>query len=185
MRKLLPILLLLALAAHSQSKPEPLDGPNRIFHDDLLDHLHGHWKITGITMGQPREMELNAEWVLNHQFLLVHERDATAVPGKLPYEAQIFIGYDNTSDRYVIHWLDIFGGRVSETLGYGSRTGNSIKFNFEYPDGPFHNTFTWNPEDQSWHFFLEQKDEKGKWKMFADQKATQLSSDQKAPAAKE
>jgi hypothetical protein len=75
----------------------------------------------------------------------------------LAYEAHIYIGYDNASDRYVIHWIDIFGGRFSEILGYGTRSGNSIKFVFEYPDGPFHNTFTWNSGDNSWRFFLEQK----------------------------
>lgn len=119
-------------------------------------------------------MEITAEWVLNHQFLSVIEKDATATPAKLAYEAHIYIGYDNTSERYVIHWLDIFGGRVSETLGYGTRDGNSIKFNFEYPDGPFHNTFFWNPPENSWRFLLEQKDTAGKWKTFADQTARKI-----------
>jgi hypothetical protein len=27
---------------------------------------------------------------------------------------------------------------------FEQRSGNSIKFVFEYPDGPFHNTFTWD-----------------------------------------
>jgi hypothetical protein len=30
------------------------------------------------------------------------------------YEAMVFIGYDNTSERYVAHWIDIFGGRFSK-----------------------------------------------------------------------
>ncbi|HET7871218.1 MAG TPA: DUF1579 family protein [Terriglobales bacterium] len=161
-------LLAVALTALSQTKPEPLDGPNRPFHDDLLDNLQGKWKVTGTTMGKPREMELTSEWVLNHQFLLVHEKDAATVEGKPPYDAHIYIGYDNTSERYVLHWLDVFGGRVDETLGYGTRAGNSIKFIFEYPDGPFHNTFTWNPETKTWRFLLEQKNAAGKWTVFAD-----------------
>lgn len=84
------------------------------------------------------------------------------------YEAMVFIGYDNTSERYVAHWIDVFGGRFSESLGYGTRAGNSIKFVFEYPDGPFHNTFTWNPETKMWVSLLEQKDTTGKWKVFAE-----------------
>ena len=166
--------LLLALAATSQTKPEPLDGVNRPFHDNLLDHLQGRWKIAGVIVGQKREMDLTAEWVLNHQFLFLVEKDAATGAGKQGYEAHIYIGYDNASDRYVIHWIDIFGGRFSETLGYGTRAGNSIKFVFEYPDGPFHNTFTWNLGEQSWHFFLEQKSSDGKWKTFADQTATKV-----------
>jgi hypothetical protein len=163
---------MLALAALPQTKPEPLDGVNRPFHDDLLDHHAGRGKIAGVNVGRQREMDLTAEWVLNHQFLFLEEKDATTVTGKPGYEAHIYIGYDNASDRYVIHWIDIFGGRFSETLGYGLRSGNSIKFVFEYPDGPFHNTFTWIPEDKAWHFLLEQKNAQGKWTIFADQNAT-------------
>jgi hypothetical protein len=33
------------------------------------------------------------------------------------------------------------GGRFSETLGYGTRDGNAIRFVFEYPDGPFRTTY--------------------------------------------
>jgi len=171
MTNLFALLLTFCLTAFPQSKLEPLDGVNRPFHDDVLDHLEGRWKISGVILKQPREMSLTAEWVLNHQFLFLDEKDANTSAGKPGYEAHIYIGYDNASERYVIHWIDIFGGRFSETLGYGSRAGNSIRFNFEYPDGPFHNTFTWSPQDQSWHFFLEQKGEEGKWKTFADQKA--------------
>lgn len=164
--------LLLSLAAISQTKPEPLDGVNRPFHDDLLDHLQGQWKINGVIVGQKREMNLTAEWVLNHQFLFLVEKDASVSANKPGYEAHVYIGYDNASERYVIHWIDIFGGRFSETLGYGTRLGDSIKFVFEYPDGPLHNTFTWNPGDNSWRFLLEQKIAEGKWKIFADQSAS-------------
>jgi hypothetical protein len=76
------VCLLLTLAAIPQSKPEPLDGVNRPFHDGLLDHLEGHWKITGIIVGQKREMDLTAEWVLNHQFLFLDEKDATVIAGR-------------------------------------------------------------------------------------------------------
>jgi hypothetical protein len=174
MKRLLLVLLALTAGAVPQTKPEPLDGPNKIFHDELLDNLQGRWKVTGTIRSQPREMELSAEWVLNHQFLLVRQRDANATEGKLAYEAQIYVGYDNASERYVVHWIDIFGGRTSETLGYGRRSGNGIKFVFEYPDGPFHNTFTWNAEAKTWHFLLEQKNAEGKWTVFADQTASKV-----------
>jgi hypothetical protein len=32
----------------------------------------------------------------------------------------------------------------------------------------FHNTFTWNPELKRWVFLMEQKDQTGKWKVFAE-----------------
>ena len=95
MKRLLFLLLSLTIAALPQTKPEPLDGPARIFHDALLDNLRGKWKVTGTIMGRPREMELIAEWVLNHQFLLVREKDAASIEGKQLYEALIYIGYGN------------------------------------------------------------------------------------------
>jgi hypothetical protein len=144
---------------------EPLDGRNRIFRDELLDNLVGDWKLTRKMRGQSVENSVKAEWTLNHQFLLVHMKDLSTPSN---YEAMVFIGYDNSSERYVAHWIDVFGGRFSETLGYGARTGNAIKFVFEYPDGPFHNTFTWHPESKSWIFLMEQKDQTGNWKVFAE-----------------
>ncbi len=161
-----------AAAQNPPARPEPLDGPARIFKDELLDHLQGRWRLGGVVMGKPREMDLSAQWVLNHQFLEIYERDASAAEGKPPYEALVHVGYDNASERYVVHWLDVFGGRWSETLGYGTRAGDSIRFVFEYPDGPFRNTFTWNPKAGTWRFLLEQKDAAGKWTTFADQTAT-------------
>lgn len=153
-----------APAAHPQT-PAPLDGRDQIFHDELLDNLAGDWKLTRKMRGQTVENSVRAEWVLNHQFLLVHMQDDSRPPR---YEAMVFIGYDNGSERYVAHWIDVFGGRFSETLGYGQRSTNTIKFVFEYPDGPFHNTFTWLPETKSWIFLMEQKDPAGKWKVFAE-----------------
>jgi hypothetical protein len=114
--------------------------------------------------GRTAENTLKAEWVLQHQFLRIHMKDVATPPS---YEAMVFIGYDNASERYVAHWIDVFGGRFSETLGYGARDGNRIKFVFEYPDGPFHNTFTWDAEAKTWTFLMEQKDQTGKWKEFA------------------
>ena len=174
----LALLLILScsMIAPAQTKPEPLDGPTKIFHDELLDHLQGKWKVTGTIAGHPAEMEITAEWVLNHQFLHVHEKGLSTGAGRPEYEADVYLGYDNTSDRYVAHWIDIYGGRFSETLGYGMRSGNTVKFNFVYPDGPFHNSFTWDAAGKSWHFFLEQKNTAGKWTTFADQTATRADN---------
>lgn len=153
--------------ANSVYAQEPLDGPNRPFKDELLENLVGDWKLTRQIRGQTVQNTVNVEWVLNHQFLRLHMKDV-ATPAQ--YEAMVFVGYDNASDRYVVHWIDIFGGRFSETLGYGKREGNSIKFVFEYPDGPFYNTFTWNAADKSWTFLAEHKNKEGKWTTFASDK---------------
>ncbi len=153
--------------------------PNRPFQDTLLDKLIGKWKVTGKIAGRKIKHSCHAEWVLNHQFLKVHFLDISNEsprPGKkssrehAPYEATVFIGYDNLSERYGAHWSDIFGGRFAETLGFGTRRGrNSMLFVFEYPSGPLHNGFTWNPGKRGWTILIEQKDDRGKWTLFASE----------------
>jgi hypothetical protein len=104
-------------------------------------------------------------WVLNHQFLQVHEKDLATAPA---YEAGVMVGYDNLSERYVAHWLDVFGGRFSETLGYGTRSGDQIEFVFEYPDGPLRTIFRWVPDKKQWQWHMRTKDNSGKWVEFSN-----------------
>jgi Protein of unknown function (DUF1579) len=113
--------------------------------DSLLDHLVGQWRVERTMRGRTTGNAVQAEWVLNHQFLLLHYQDSPRAAAPSGYEAMVFIGYDNASERYVAHWIDVFGGRFSETLGYGTRDGNAIRIVFEYPDGPFYNTYTFDP----------------------------------------
>jgi hypothetical protein len=157
-----------------------IDGPNHPFSDSLLDGLVGRWNVTGKIAGQSIRHFCEAEWVLYHQFLRVHFIDVEPRRPKdqrdkkerqhAPYEAIVFVGYDFMSERYVIHWLDIFGGRFSENLGFGKRENDEpIKFVFEYRSGPLHNTFTRNADKDGWSVFIEQKDEKGKLTVFASE----------------
>jgi hypothetical protein len=146
-----------------------VDGPKHVFQDALLDNLKGAWKLSGKIMGRVADHTVEAEWVLNHQFLRIEERDNTPATGaSVPYEAMIMIGYDNASERYVAHWTDVYGGRFSETLGYGTRAENEIRFLFEYPDGPFHTTFRWKPDEKQWEWLMQTKNKTGHWVDFAD-----------------
>jgi hypothetical protein len=141
------------------------------WHDSFADHLTGKWKVEGKVMGHDAHHEVDGEWVLDHQFIRLHERTAVSAPAsESKYEAIWFLGYDAVSGHYVLHLLDVFGGRYSETLGYGVRSGNEIRFVFEYPDGPFHTTFRWLPETATWEWLMEQQDKGGKWTPFADLK---------------
>ena len=127
------------------------DGPAHPFQDSLVAQLAGEWSMTGELRGQPQHYTLKAEWVLNHQFLRFTEKTSAQAPaGEHPYDSVWYLGYDTISDRYVLHLMDTFGGRFSETLGFGTRDGNQIKFVFEYPDGPFHTTYVWNSKENTW-----------------------------------
>jgi len=51
--------------------------------------------------------------------------------------------------------------------GTGSVTDNSIQFTIPYKGGPFRDTFTYNPETNTWLFVLETSQPDGTWKHFA------------------
>jgi len=161
----LPFVLVLGLVSASLAQA-PAE-----WRDELVEHLAGSWNMGGQVIGHDAHHEVQAEWVLNHQFLRIHEKTASDAPAaEHKYEAIWFLGYDSISERYVLHLFDVFGTRFSETLGYGTRDGNAIRFVFEYPDGPFHTTFRWSPEKDSWEWLMEQKDKDARWTNFADLK---------------
>lgn len=133
--------------------------------------------MSGTVLGKPAHHHVQADWVLNHQFLRIHEQtDASAPNDEHPYEADWYLGCDDVSERYVLHLLDVFGGRFSETLGYGTRDRHELRFVFEYPDGPFHTTFRWDPRQGSWEWLMEQMNKAGKWTQFANLKLTKVEN---------
>jgi hypothetical protein len=140
-----------------------VDGPKARFEDDLISNLEGAWNLHRKIRGTEVENSVNASWVLNHQFLYLHMKDVNEPP---VYEAIVLIGFIHSSGRYVAHWTDTFGGKFS-AIGTGERRGNSIEFRFEYPDGPFFNTFSWSPEAQQWTFRGESQDASGQRRLFA------------------
>ncbi len=143
--------------------------------DDLAGHLAGSWKLEGAVMGNSAHHDVRADWVLNRQFLRIEEKTSANAPAaERRYDSIWYLGYDAVSERYVLHLMDTFGARFSETLGYGTRDGNRIQFVFEYPDGPFHNTYRWNSAEGSWQWLMEQKDKDGKWVPFANLKLTKV-----------
>ena len=166
---------LLAALSVSQEQPPPLDGPKVAFADQLLNNMVGNWKVAGTIRGHNVVQTVEADWVLNHQFLRVHEKGTDPTSAGPAYEAIVMIGYDHASDRYVAHWMDNGGGRYSETLGYGLRSGDEIMFVFEYPDGPFHTTFLWLPEKKQWQWLMKSKDNRGQWTDFANLTLTSVA----------
>ena len=83
----------------------------------------------------------------------------------------VFIGYDTNQERYICHWIDVFGGEFSGLAeGNLDRGGHAIEFTFKNPDGKFTNRFTFDPESQSWTSLMRQE-ARGEWKLFAEDKS--------------
>jgi hypothetical protein len=160
--------LLLAACAHVPSAPEtngaPADGPNQRFDDELIERLVGEWTLVRSIRGKQEENRVKAEWVLHHQFLQLHMRDAADPP---KYEALVLIGAGQADKPYVAHWCDTWGGPFSADA-FGKRAGNSIEFEFHYPEGPFFNTFTWDPARQGWTFLMQNGKADGTRTLFAE-----------------
>jgi hypothetical protein len=69
--------------------------------DPLLDRLAGNWILQGTIAGHETTHDIESEWVLNHEYLRIHEasreKNAQGQPG---YEAIIFIEWNESSKEY-------------------------------------------------------------------------------------
>lgn len=108
-RAIVASLILFASLSLARAQETPaLDGPQATFQDELLDKMAGNWTLSGQIAGRSAQHSIEAKWTLNHQFLQIHEIDKNPTKGPPGYEAFAFIGYDHLSERYLIHWIDIF-----------------------------------------------------------------------------
>jgi hypothetical protein len=138
--------------------------------DPLLDKLVGRWRVEGTIHGKPIDQRLDASWVLAHRFVRLHFTTASGPPASVgvPYEAEMFIGWDDKQKRYVAHWLDVFGGPYSEPVGHGAKmTPDAFVIEFPYPEGTFRDTFTWSRG--TWSLLIEAQDG-SRWTTFANEK---------------
>lgn len=142
-----------ALAGSALGQPAPLDDP-------LLERLAGAWVLRGTIAGRETTHDVVAEWVLEHQYLQIHEvsleRDGK---GRPQYEAIVLIGWDAVSREYQCLWLDSTGGGglAAQAIARGKRAGDTIPFLFRGPDGAvsFDNTFSYERATDSWAWRMD------------------------------
>lgn len=138
--------------------------------DPLLDHLIGKWVLRGTIDGKETTHDLAAEWVLDHEYVRLHEvsreKDAR---GQAAYEAIVFIGWDESSSQYACLWLDSTGGGglSDPTIGRAKRGGDEIAFLFKTKAGNvFHTTFAYSRSTDTWRWLMD-GEESGKLQPFA------------------
>jgi quercetin dioxygenase-like cupin family protein len=143
--------LVVSLSAVAQEPPRP--GPS-------LDSLVGSWVLTGTIRGAPTTHDVTAEWVLNREYLRIHEvsREKNAAGGPA-YEAIILVGWDPQSGEYQCLWLDTTGGSgLSSPSGIarGRPAGDSIPFVWMDAGGPsLHNTFVYSRGSGTWRWDID------------------------------
>jgi len=140
----------------------------------LLDHLAGHWVLRGTIAGKPTTHDVDAEWVIQHQYLRLHEVSQEQNANRQPqYEAMIFIGWNQTPKTYTCVWLDVYGGASIASLGIAEPSDNQLPFIFKDEKGEvsFHNDFVYNPTTDTWEWRMDNID-KGVAKPFGRVKLT-------------
>jgi hypothetical protein len=146
---LLPLMLCTATGAVAQRPP--VNAP-------LLDHLVGKWVLQGKLAGQETTHEVNAEWVLGHHYLLIHEVSHQAdANGKPQYQATVYIGWNEATKDYACVWLDLYGGLTSASIGVASPKENELLFVFKNEKGEvdFTNDFVYDAKANTWEWRMD------------------------------
>ena len=129
------------------------------FEDPLLDRFVGQWLLEGTIAGGEVNHDIDAAWVLGHQYLRFHElareRDEFGLPA---YEANVTIGWDEPSGRYVCQWLDSTGGGglIDGAYGYAEPAVDTLAFVFGLgEESTWHTTFAYDRAADMWHWTME------------------------------
>lgn len=165
LRKIAGLLVLAPLFAMAQpAAPDP-----------LLNHMTGKWVLNGTIAKQTTTHDIEAEWVLNHEYVRFHEvsREKNA-KGEPAYEAIVLVSWDQAKREYSCLWLDSTtgGGLTAQGIGHGQKSGDQITFVFQDTDGTsVHTVFAYDQTADTWRWSIDNV-EGGKSRPFARVKLT-------------
>jgi len=159
-KNLILVLALLAPTAMLAQQP-PVTSP-------LLDHLAGKWLLEGTIAGQQTKHDIDADWVLAHHYLRIHEvsREKKA-DGQPQYEAMIFIAWNDQANNaltkndqpndYSCAWLDVYGSFSPASIGVAPPSENELAFLFKNEKGEpdFSNDFVYDAKTDTWSDALD------------------------------
>jgi hypothetical protein len=130
-------------------------------HSPLLDHLVGKWVMQGTIAGQVTTHDVDAEWVLDHHYVRIHEvsreKDSKSKP---QYEATIYIAWNEATKQYAAVWLDVYGGMSPESVGLADLKENELPFIFKDDKGAigFSNDFVYDAQADTWEWRMDNVD---------------------------
>ena len=139
------------------------------FRDSLLDQFAGTWVLQGTIAGKETIHDVDAEWILGHEYMqfreVSREKDSTGAPA---YEALVTIGWDDSSKQYACLWLDNTSGQgLTGIIAYAKREPDRMVFLFKSKDGSlFHTTFVREQKADTWQWLMDGEDH-GKLEPFA------------------
>ncbi len=155
------LLLLLTSSAFSQPTASP---------KSLLDRMTGKWVLQGAIGGQQTTHDVVVEWILQREYVQLHEvsREKDSL-GQPAYEAIVIIGWVERLHQYGCLWLDVTGVWDFSGQGIGRATAreNEIPFLFKLSDtSAIRTTFVYDPTGDSWKWMIDDE-ENGKLQPFA------------------
>jgi hypothetical protein len=144
----------------------------------LTDQLVGDWLLQGTIAGKETVHGVHAQWVLNREYVELHEvsreKNSSGVPN---YEAIIYIAWDSKAGEYACLWLDSTeGGALSpegiKRIGRAKPDGNKIPFVFKISATEnLRNTFIYDKNTGTWQWTIDD-DKAGKVEQFAKVRLT-------------
>ena len=174
MRKLMMKSLLLMLWCSASFGQGPVRDSSTV-----LDRLEGQWLLKGNIAGKPTVHDVQAHWILHHEYLEVHEvsheKDAQGEPA---YEAKILVSWDQKTKQYACLWLDSTAGGAltSQVTCRANPSGNSIPFVFALsPTDSIHTTFAYREASDTWQWLIDNVTN-GKVSHFADVELSRADS---------
>jgi len=125
----------------------------------LLNHLAGNWLLKGMIAGKQTTHDIQAQWVLHHEYLQLHEVSREKdVHGQPAYEAIILLSWDEKLNQYACLWLDSTAGGAltSNVTCRAAPSGDSIPFIFAIsPSESIHTTFTYRKTSDTWQWLID------------------------------
>ena len=128
--------------------------------DPWLSRLVGRWVLQGRIAGNDTTHDVDAEWVLNHLYVRLHEvsREKDS-KGQAAYEAIVYVTRDAAAREYAVLWLDntASGAFSPEGIGHAKPEGESLPFVFKDAHGEvsFKNTFAYDPASGTWAWVMD------------------------------
>lgn len=128
--------------------------------DPWLARLVGRFVLTGQIAGQKTTHDVEAEWVLNHLYVRIHEvsREKDA-QGRPAYEAIVYVTRDTRPGEYAILWLDntASGAFAPEGTGRAKPRGDTLPFVFKDARGrvSFMNVFAYDAKARTWSWAMD------------------------------
>jgi len=165
-RRILWLLCSVLISCSVSAQPEMPSEPMA-----LLNHLTGTWVLRGTIAGKQTTHDVQAAWVLHHEYMQLRETSREKnVNGSPAYEAMVYIGWDAKARQYTCLWLDSTSGEglSSEVIGRANPAGDSIPFIFTLSaSDQIHTTLRYDEAADTWQWLIDNA-VNGRTKRFAD-----------------